>query len=123
MNDAAGGRIAAGKIESVRPDIDPKTGKVTVRTSFPNPDHRWRAGLYVGLAVEVGLKTRSTGAAERLPRRDSNLSLDERPNELEQKVDRLLDEKDIRSTDAQLLERLSELDRKLDRALNIRPGK
>jgi hypothetical protein len=49
--------------------------------------------------------------------------LDERLNEVERKVERLLDERDGRSPNAKILKRLSELEEKLDRALNLRTGR
>jgi tetrahydromethanopterin S-methyltransferase subunit G len=55
--------------------------------------------------------------------RQTYTSLDERLNELERKMRRLLDEKDGRSTNDKILERLSELERKLDRVLSLPTAK
>lgn len=36
-----------GEIKATEPQVEPTTGMVTLRVSFPNPDHRLLPGLYV----------------------------------------------------------------------------
>ncbi len=38
---------AKGEIKAAEPQVEPTTGMVTLRVSFPNPDHRLLPGLYV----------------------------------------------------------------------------
>jgi hypothetical protein len=101
----------------------PETGKVLIRASIPNPAHRWKAGMFVRLGVELGPNVPSTTVADVPVQRKFGRNLEERLNEVERKLERFLDEKDGRSSNAEILRRLSELERKLDRALNLGTGK
>lgn len=38
---------AKGEIKAAEPQVEPTTGMVTLRVSFPNPDHKLLPGLYV----------------------------------------------------------------------------
>jgi RNA polymerase sigma factor (sigma-70 family) len=101
----------------------PETGKVLIRASIPNLTHRWKAGMFVRLGVELGPKVPSTKVDGGPAQRKSDLSLEERLNDAERKLERLLGDKDGRSPNEEILRRLSELERKLDRALSLLPRK
>lgn len=61
-----------GEIEAAEPQVEPTTGMVTLRVSFPNPQHELLPGLY----VEVELPTSMTKGAVLVPQnavmRDAN---------------------------------------------------
>lgn len=54
---------AKGEIKAAEPQVEPTTGMVTLRISFPNADHRLLPGLY----VEVELPTSVTEGAVLVP--------------------------------------------------------
>lgn len=51
--------------------VDPNTGSVTLRASFPNPDHVLLPGMYVRAIVEQGEQPRAILAPQRGVMRDS----------------------------------------------------
>jgi RNA polymerase sigma factor (sigma-70 family) len=116
-------RAEVAKVEAVNPSQVPRTGKVTVRSSIPNPDHRLKPGMSVAVRLELGPAAQSAKASPARVLGKSDTRLDERLNEIERKLARLLDEKDGPSTNAKILERLSELEKKVDRALNLKSAK
>jgi RND family efflux transporter MFP subunit len=116
-------RVEVAKVRSIRRELDPRTGKVIVRTSIPNSDHRLKPGTAVDIRLELAPVPKPTIAGSAPEERQTYTSLDERLNELERKMRRLLDEKDGRSTNDKILERLSELERKLDRVLSLPTAK
>ncbi len=108
------------RVESIDPQVDPDTHTVKIRTTIPNADHRLKPGLLVRLA----LGTDALPARIDAPRRETEHPLDpttcDRLSTLEQKVDRLLGEKEERLSHAKILERLDNLERKLDQLLDVR---
>lgn len=54
---------AQGEIKAAEPQVEPTTGMVTLRVSFPNPDHKLLPGLY----VEVELPQSVTSNAVLIP--------------------------------------------------------
>jgi RNA polymerase sigma factor (sigma-70 family) len=116
-------RIIVSKVEAINRDAEPETGMVSIRTTIGNPDHRLKAGMLVRLGVDLGRKAQATKFAGGSPQEKSHLSLEARLNEVERKLERLLDDTDGRSPNAEILRRLGELERKLDRALSLLPRK
>jgi hypothetical protein len=110
------------QVEAISPAVEPETGKVPFRTSIPNPDHRLKSGAIANVSLVLG-KVQSARGTRTPEQRKSDLSLDERLNELERKLELILDDKNDRSPIAKILGRLSELQQKLDRALDLRKGK
>ena len=106
-------------VQFIGREADPETGKVVMRASIPNPTHRWKAGIFVRLGVELEPKVPPTKVDGVPAQRKSDLNLEARLNDVERKLERLLDEKAASSSNAEILERLSELEKKLDRALNL----
>jgi RND family efflux transporter MFP subunit len=116
-------RTVNSKVEAIGWDADPGTGTFSIRTTIGNPDHRLKAGMLVRLGVDLGLKAQATNVAGGPTQEQPHLSLEQRLNDVERKLERLLDEKDGSSPNAEILGRLKELERKLDRALNRGTGK
>lgn len=54
---------AKGEIKAAEPQVEPTTGMITLRVSFPNPDHKLLPGLY----VEVELPQSVTRNAVLIP--------------------------------------------------------
>jgi membrane fusion protein, heavy metal efflux system len=111
-------RIIVSKVEAINWEAEPETGMVSIRTMIGNPDHRLKAGMLVRLGVDIGRKAQATKFAGGSPQEKPHLSLEERLNEVEHKLERLLDQRGGPSPTAEILGRLNELERKLDRALN-----
>jgi RNA polymerase sigma factor (sigma-70 family) len=110
-------------VQYIGREAEPETGKVLIRASIPNPEHRLKAGMRVRLGVELGAAVPSTSVDGSAAQRKSDLNLDGRLKEVERTLERLVDEKDGRSSNAEILRRLSELERQLDRALSLGKGK
>jgi RNA polymerase sigma factor (sigma-70 family) len=120
-----GDRTEDARVEAINWENAPVTGKVTVRTSIPNRDHRLKPGMMVQLAVNLGTAVTSRGGESAVATEDqSSLGVERRLHEVERKLERtlerLLDEKGARSPNEEILRRLNELERKLDRVLNLR---
>ena len=88
-------------------EVNKRTGKFTLRTSVPNPAHRFKPGTTVDIRLELGVVG----------------NLHYRLAEVERKLERLLEEKRVRTTNAEIRKRLDDLERKLDRALEHRADK
>jgi hypothetical protein len=116
-------RIIVSKVEAISWDAESETGKVLIRTTIDNLDHRLKAGMLVRLGVDLGLKAQATRIGDGLAQEKPHLSLEERLNEVERKLERLLDQNGGPAPNAEILGRLNELERKLDRALNLETGK
>ncbi len=67
-----------------------------------------------------GPAAKSPGLTDAPAARKSAVTLDERLREVERNLRTLLDEKDGRFLNAKILERLNELERKLDRVLELK---
>jgi hypothetical protein len=111
-------RTIDAKVTYIDRAIDADSRSLKFRTTIPNPDGRFKAGIFVRLALEaVPSRDRidePRGPAEQPP----NVTANDRLSELERKVDRLFSEREERSTHATILERLEALERKLDRLLD-----
>jgi RND family efflux transporter MFP subunit len=118
-----GNRRVKGKVESIDSRVDPKTRKVSFRTSIPNPDHRFKPGLFVRVELETDTRDdrldKPRGPGEGALEATAN----DRLNELERKLDRLVSEKAERLTHATILERLDALERKVDQLLDAQKRK
>ena len=53
-------RTVNSNVEAISPEAERETGKVTIRTTIPNPDHRIKAGMFERCAR---YRTRVDGAA------------------------------------------------------------
>jgi Cu(I)/Ag(I) efflux system membrane fusion protein/cobalt-zinc-cadmium efflux system membrane fusion protein len=58
--DAYPGRTVRGRIETVLPQIDMATRTGRVRIDLPNPDVRFKPGMYVNVDLKVGLGRQTT---------------------------------------------------------------
>ena len=110
-------------VQFISRDTQPETGKAFIRASIPNPNHRWKAGMFVRLSVELPATVPSTKVDAGPAQRKSDRNLEERMTEVERKLERLLDDKDGRSPNEEILRRLSDLERKLDRLISAGIGK
>ena len=115
-------QITNARVEAISWDAVGENGKALIRTSIPNPGHRLRANMLVRLGVELVPEVASKGVTEAVVPETSSLSLERRLNEMERKLERLLDEKRGRSANEEILRRLSELEGKLDRVLKPPAG-
>jgi RNA polymerase sigma factor (sigma-70 family) len=109
------------KVEAISAQADPETHTVPIRTTIPNRDGRLKAGMFARLDVETYANgdERVEGQAV-VERPNVDATMRDRLSELERKVDRLLGEKEERTSHAKILERLDALERKLDQVLNGR---
>ena len=108
-------------MESIYWDAMAQTGMASVRTSIPNPEHRLKPGMLVRLDVELepgAVPSPSRTDAGEQPR--SEVALEQRLIDVERKLQRLLDEKEGRSSNGKILGRIDDLERKLDRVLKLR---
>ncbi len=110
-------RQVKGKLEFIDSRVDPANHTVRIRTSIPNPDGRFKPGSLARMALEPDARHDSVDE----PRGSGEHALvatpKDRLNELERKVDRLLGEKEERTSHAKILERLDALEHKLDQLL------
>ena len=110
-------RQVKGKLEFVDSRVDPANHTVRIRTSIPNPDGRFKPDSLCRVALETDARH---GRIDE-PRGSAEHALDATPkdrlSELERKVDRLLGEKEERTSHAKILERLDALEHKLDQLL------
>jgi Cu(I)/Ag(I) efflux system membrane fusion protein/cobalt-zinc-cadmium efflux system membrane fusion protein len=58
--DAYPGRTVRGRIESVLPQVDMATRTGRVRIDLPNPEVRFKPGMYVNIDLKVGLGRQTT---------------------------------------------------------------
>ena len=115
-------RSVKAKVEFIDPRVDPETHGVRFRTSIPNPDHRLKAGMFVRLVLETNRPRDRIDRPRTSSEKPRTASTDDRLNELERKLDRLLGDKDERSSNAKLLERLDALEHRVNQLLDKRRG-
>jgi RNA polymerase sigma factor (sigma-70 family) len=108
------------KVEHVNSQVDRATHTVEIRTSIPNPDHRYKPGMAVSMAIETEAGRDMPPAPRGLADEPTATSTTDRLNALERKLDRLLGEKEERLSHAKILDRLDALERKMDQLLNGR---
>jgi RND family efflux transporter MFP subunit len=111
------------RLEAIGAEVHPDTGTVQIRASIPNPDHRLKAGMFVSVELEGATPPEPQRAASPARQTTRSASVDDRLNELERKLERLLTEKAESSSNAKILERLNEIERKVDRLLEPNHGK
>ncbi len=93
------------KVEAISPPDG--SGKVTIKTTIPNPDRRFKPGMFVRLGVDLGPGAHLAKQGNRLEHPQSALTLDERLSLVEQKIDRLLGENERQDPNAAVLKRLT----------------
>ena len=113
-------RKVRAKVEAIAAQVDHESHTVQIRTTIPNPDGLLKPGLFVRMAVETDAHDGDEGEGRGAASRPIDATMPDRLRELERKVDRLMDEKDERTSHAKILERLEALERKLDQVLNGR---
>ncbi len=114
------GRPVNATVKAIGTVVDPSTHTVLVRASIPNPDHRLRAGLYASVQLDAPPRPSEPSKPQRPVETRSNLDVMERLDAVEQKVDKLLKEKEQRPSNARVLERLEQIERKLNQLLDDR---
>jgi RNA polymerase sigma factor (sigma-70 family) len=105
------------RIETIGSEVDPATQTVKIRASIPNPDHRLKAGMFVGVQLDAVARSEPPKRTSVEPQPPPLGSVEDRLNALEQKLDRLLAERVDHASNARFLERLIELERKVDQIL------
>jgi cobalt-zinc-cadmium efflux system membrane fusion protein len=113
-------RQVSAKVEAIAGQIDHETHTVQIRTTIPNPDGLLKPGMFVRMGVETDVRGDERGQGRVAVPEPIEVNMRDRLNELERKVDRLLDEREERNSHAKILERLEALERKLDQVLNGR---
>jgi RND family efflux transporter MFP subunit len=113
-----GDRQIRAKLEAIAAQVDHESHTVLIRTTIPNPDGRLKPGAFVRMAVETDARDEEMGEGRGAVPGSIEATMRTNLNELERKLDRLLDEKEERSSHAKILERLEALERKLDQVLN-----
>jgi RNA polymerase sigma factor (sigma-70 family) len=108
------------KVEYVEPQFDDETHTVKIRTSIPNLENRYKPGMSVRMVLETGGGRDQTHAPRAFADEPAADSTTDRLSPLERKLDRLLGEKEERTSHAKILDRLDALERKVDRILGGR---
>ena len=90
------GQPVNATVKAIGTVVDPSTHTVLVRASIPNPDHRLRAGMYASVQLEAPPRPSEPSKPQRPVEARSNPSVMERLDAVEQKVDKLLKEKEQR---------------------------
>ena len=115
-----GDHAAKAKVEFVDPQIEHETHTVKIRTSIPNPENRYKPGMFVRMVLETEAGRDMTQAPRGFADLPAGGSTSDRLSALERKLDRLLGEKEERLSHAKILDRLDALERKMDQLLNGR---
>ncbi len=115
-----GDRQIRAKVEQIAGQVDHETHTVQIWTTIPNPDGRLKPGMFVRMAVETDVRDDDKGAGGGAVPGLVDSNTRDRMSELERKIEKLLDEKEERTSHAKILERLEVLERKLDQILNGR---
>ena len=112
-------RTVKAKVQSVS-GVDPNTNLIRFSTSIPNPDHRLRPGMFV--LVELEKTAKEDGVGRLCCRREVRTEprCHGPTDAVERKVDKLLKEKEERSSDARIVDRLDQIERKLNQLLDGR---
>ena len=113
-------RHVDARVQYIDAHVDNETHTVKFRTTIPNPDGRLKAGMFVRMAIANTARNGTSDDTRRAGERALDATPNDRRSELERKVDRLLGEKEERSSHAKILERLDALERKLDQLLGGR---
>ncbi len=115
-----GDRRVTARVEAIDGKVDHETHTVSIRTTIPNDEGRLKPGMFVRMAVETEAHDKNDDEGRGAVAGPIDAMTRDRLSELERKVDRLLGEKEERTSHAKILERLDALERKLDQVLNGR---
>ncbi len=116
-------RRLKASVESIEPPENPATQAARLRTTLPNPDHRFKEGMNVRIELETETRHDRSGQPQPTGERPLGATMDDRLSALERKVERLLGENEDRSTSAKILERLISLEQKVDQLLEAQKRK
>jgi multidrug efflux pump subunit AcrA (membrane-fusion protein) len=111
------------KIAYIDRAIDPETGSALFRTTIPNPQGRYKAGMFVRLELESDGRPDTIEAPPGPVKAPPDATTAARLDAMERKLDRLLGEDEERASPARLLRRLDSLERKVDQLLEGRERK
>ncbi len=112
--------VVEAKVDRVFSGLDQETQKTKILATIPNPDHTRKADMIVRVAIAIDAGREPVNEPGGPKDQAIDATMRDRLRELERKVDRLLGEKDERTSHAKILERLEALERKLDQVLNGR---
>jgi cobalt-zinc-cadmium efflux system membrane fusion protein len=111
------------KVEYIEKSIDAETRSAKFRTSIPNPEGKFKPGMFVRVLLEVPLKSAQTTEPRTSADRTSRLSLQHRLENLKTKLDRLIKTNPGRPATLRLEERLGDLEQEMDRLIKETAGK
>jgi multidrug efflux pump subunit AcrA (membrane-fusion protein) len=114
----ADSRTLNTNVEVINPELDRDTATVKFRMPIPNPDHRLRPGMFVQVQLDDVPGPVATGVSHPPAEATSTQSVMERLNEVERTIDKLLEQKEDRSSSTRILERLNQIERKLNQLLD-----
>ncbi len=117
-----GDQVISATIESLDWDAARGTGETILRTTIPNTDSRWKAGMLVRLTVPRRTNLPANAAASTPEPVEPARGLEQRVHRLEQLLEKHIAAGRSDVTNENVITRLNEIERKLDRLLNARSG-